>query len=164
MKVPNRTRKLLTNALLHRWSNPEEHKKRSAQYSGENNPFYGKRHSAETVAVIRAKLRVAMRGSGNPFYGKRHSAETVELIREKATGVNPSEATRKKMSVARLGRKLTFEHCQHISQGWRNRTTPTKAKGVAKSVEHNRRVAEARRGSKLIDGHYVNFTIEDVLR
>lgn len=61
---------------------------------GDNNPFYGKKHTTETKQKISEanKGRVAspqeieMRkrinaGEKNPFYGKKHSPETVEKIK-----------------------------------------------------------------------------------
>jgi plasmid stability protein len=62
----------------------------SAARSGENNPNYGKTHSAETRAKMRAaqtgktfsaetraKLRAAKSGENNPFYGKKLSPESI---------------------------------------------------------------------------------------
>lgn len=43
---------------------------------GENNPWFGKHHSEET----KAKLRAMFSGKNNPFYGKTHSAETRKKI------------------------------------------------------------------------------------
>lgn len=42
---------------------------------GEKNPFYGKRHSKESINKMKKKLpNVA--GENNPFYGKKHSEES----------------------------------------------------------------------------------------
>lgn len=44
-----------------------------------------------------------IKGENNPFYGKKHSPEVIQLLREKATGVIVSPATRKKLSEAHKG-------------------------------------------------------------
>ena len=44
-----------------------------------------------------------LRGENNPFYGKKHSPEAIQLLREKATGVIFSPATKKKLSEAHKG-------------------------------------------------------------
>lgn len=51
--------------------------------NGENNPFYGKKHSEETLNKLRGDERLSHKGRNNPFYGKTHNDETKELIREK---------------------------------------------------------------------------------
>jgi hypothetical protein len=50
---------------------------------GEFNPFYGKKHSEETLNKLRGDERLSHKGKDNPFYGKTHDEETKELIREK---------------------------------------------------------------------------------
>lgn len=65
------------------------HHKGNIDNKGEKNPFYGKKHSAETKAKIstakkgkklseehKAKLSAAKKGEGNPRYGKPCSDET----------------------------------------------------------------------------------------
>lgn len=61
---------------------------------GENNPFYGKKHTIETKNRIseqkigskvteetKEKLRIAFSGSRNPMYGKTHTKEAKNKIR-----------------------------------------------------------------------------------
>ena len=57
----------------------EEKIKISIKYSGEGNPFYGKKHSEEVKKFLseEAKKRI---GNKNPFYGHAHSNETKEKI------------------------------------------------------------------------------------
>lgn len=55
---------------------------------GESNPNYGN-HS--------------LSGENNPFYGKKHSPEVIEFLRRKATGVVASDKTRKKLSESHKG-------------------------------------------------------------
>jgi hypothetical protein len=64
--------------------------------SGNKNPFYGRRHSDESIAKMkeshkgqivtadtREKLSISLSGSGNPFYGKKHSEEAKQKMRGK---------------------------------------------------------------------------------
>tara|TARA_Y100000296_G_C5177562_1_gene261017 strand:+ start:485 stop:1276 length:792 start_codon:yes stop_codon:yes gene_type:complete len=50
--------------------------------SGEQNPFYGKTHSQETIRKIKAALKGKMLGDQNPFYGKTHTEEAKKKIKE----------------------------------------------------------------------------------
>lgn len=40
---------------------------------GSKNPFYGRKHKPESLAIMKFKLSAMMRGKKNPFYGKKHS-------------------------------------------------------------------------------------------
>ena len=50
---------------------------------GENNPFYGKKHTVKVRKILsnNAKKRV---GEKNPFYGKKHDYITRKIISTKA--------------------------------------------------------------------------------
>jgi hypothetical protein len=63
--------------------------------SGNNNPFYGKKHSIESKEKIskkntgkkrseqhKKKISIAMTGENNPFYGKKHTEESRAKISE----------------------------------------------------------------------------------
>lgn len=56
----------------------------SKAFSGENNPFYGKKHTEETIAYLRENC--ANYGEDNGFYGKKHTEETLETLRSNAKG------------------------------------------------------------------------------
>lgn len=56
----------------------------SKAFSGENNPFYGKKHKEETLQILRTKC--ANYGEDNGFYGKKHTEETLEILKAKAKG------------------------------------------------------------------------------
>lgn len=60
---------------------------------GENNPFYGHKHTEESKAIIRAKKT-----------GSTHFQETREKMSASHTGTTKSEETRLKMSIAATGR------------------------------------------------------------
>lgn len=64
---------------------PEMRAAASKRQSGENNSFYGKTHTEETIAKIRSSLTGFKRpdsfaenrkGQGNAFYGKQHTEES----------------------------------------------------------------------------------------
>ena len=62
------------------------------------------------------ELKESLKGSGNPFYGKKHTKETLEKIRIQNIGKKASEETKKKMSNTRLGVKKTEEHKAKIGR------------------------------------------------
>lgn len=82
----------------------------------------GRKHSIETRAAIgskhrgkivteetRAKMKIAKSGENHPFFGKNHSEETKMKMRKPK-----SEETRLKMSLARIGKKLSPETMKKI--------------------------------------------------
>lgn len=131
---------------------------------GKNNPMFGKHHSEET----RKKIRDSMpdnSGGNNPMFGKHHSEETKKKMSEVHS--NPSEGTRKKMSIAKignkycLGNKLTDEAKKKISEATRGQNHPlfgkkhteqTKEKigntnrGKIRSDETKKKIGNASRG------------------
>ncbi len=52
-------------------------------YSGEKNPFYGKKHSQESIDSMKDKLSEIFSGESNPFFGKTHTDEAKEKIKNK---------------------------------------------------------------------------------
>lgn len=46
---------------------------------GENNPFYGKKHSLEVMLKMRSN-RKDVSGSNNAFYGKKHTDESIRKM------------------------------------------------------------------------------------
>ena len=88
--------------------------------SGDKNPFYGKKHSAES----RKKMSDASSGEKNYFYGKHLSEEHRKKLSDSKKGEknhfygkSHSNETRKKMSVAQKGvphPKITCPHCSKL--------------------------------------------------
>lgn len=97
----------MTRSVQAMWNNASDEfrAKHKAQRQGENNPMFGKTHTAEARQTIREKnlgkvpwskgkkfteehrAKIAENakqrtGEKNPFYGKTHSAETREKIRQ----------------------------------------------------------------------------------
>ena len=84
--------------------------------AGENNPFYGKNHSAET----RKRLSEANSGENHPFYGKNHSDETLKKMSEanKRTmlGKKHSDEILRKMSEAQKGENNSMFGKNHSAE------------------------------------------------
>lgn len=73
----------------------EVRRKLSESRRGENNPFYGKRHSRE----YREKLSKMNRGENHPNYGKSHSQEARQKISNAGIGRVASEETKLRRSI-----------------------------------------------------------------
>jgi hypothetical protein len=73
---------------------------------------YGYKQSEE----IKKKKSIAMSGDKNPFYGKKHTPETMEIIKNKNIGKKLSKETCQKMSEKRKGVSKTPEHRSKIGR------------------------------------------------
>ena len=80
---------------------------KKGKYTGEGNPFYGKRHSTET----RKKL------SDSWDYDKHFSTETRRKLSEAHKGKKFSEEHKKKIGASRKGKKMSEEFCRKNSEG-----------------------------------------------
>jgi len=56
----------------------------STNHHGENNPFYGKKHSVETKQTLSEWMSGRYVGDKNAFYGKTHTNETRKILSEKS--------------------------------------------------------------------------------
>ena len=98
-------------------------------------------------------------GTKNPFYGKHHSEETKRFLSERVI----SKETKKKMSVAKKGKKLSIEHSRKIALGntGKKRTEEVKKKasermmgernpwrGKHHSEETKKKLSELNKGEK----------------
>lgn len=107
----------------------EEAKKRnsiilSEMYKAENNPFYGKHFSDETIKQMSEQKR----GENNHFYGKHHTDKTRKDLSEKLSGENNpnygkhrSDETKEKISKANKGRVVSEESRNKMREAWKHR-------------------------------------------
>ena len=89
-------------------------KKEENKKYGKENPFYGKTHSAEAVAKIKAVNR---KKENNSFWGNTHSQETKNKISKankgRLLGIPKTEEQKKKMSVSNKNRKEIIVNNKH---------------------------------------------------
>jgi hypothetical protein len=150
--VSEETKKKISKARVGFKTSDETKKKLSKLFSGEKNPFYGKRHTAETMKrvseantgrtlSIEHKLKIAesIRGEKNGNYGKNfsgekssrygktHTEEVRKIISEKVSGKNH-----------RLyGKTHTEETKKRMRENsyWRGKKRPDISKSM--SIRHN---------------------------
>lgn len=114
------TKKKISKACIGRKLSEETRLKISKATSGENNPYFGKHHSAETRKKMsenhwdcsgknhylfgkhipeetKQKLREANLGENNYWYGKHRSEESKDKVRQKILGIKRSEETKQKI-------------------------------------------------------------------
>lgn len=77
----------------------------SQKLSGENNPWYGKKHTNEELEKMSVNRKGKCAGENNYWYGKNLSEETKLKISKSKTGKVTSEETKRKQSEAHLGNK-----------------------------------------------------------
>ena len=113
---------------------------------GENNPFFGKKHSAETKAMLSARM----------------TPERREALRQRFIGVSLTEAAKKKMSIAAKRRGISKTAREKMAESLRGKkhSAETKAKmsaaskGRKKSNEARAKMSAARKGKPLSPFQY----------
>ena len=136
-------------------SNPSEETRKKisenhADFSGENNPNYGKECSPET----REKIAASHRGKPSPQRGVKRSPETCKRISDAMKGkpsprkgVKLSPETKEKMSKSKKGkgRPHTPETRRKISEA--NKGKPSPQRGVPRSEETKAKISEAQKAA-----------------
>lgn len=74
-------------------------KKIAEAKKGENNPFFGKHHTKESLQ----KMSESLSGENHPFFGKHHSEESRQKMSEAHKGKHLSEKSRQRLSEAICG-------------------------------------------------------------
>jgi group I intron endonuclease len=98
-EVKAKLRELRTGTV----NSSESNEKRRQAGLGKNNHFYGKKHSAATLAILAEKSRKQMLGT-------KRSPEFGQKISRVLTGIVRSEETRKRISLAKKGQGLGRKH------------------------------------------------------
>lgn len=116
----------------------QRRKEISKRYSGEKNPFYGKKHSNETINrlvdvaknrsletykkiaaknrdkkvpdSVRLKISKATKGDKNHFFGKHHTEEAKRKISDKKTGIPLSDSRKEKHRLSSSKRIELFRY------------------------------------------------------
>ena len=95
------------------WTAPDWYRKQKSEANaGEKNPFYGRKHSEET----RAKLRATHAGQRHVNYGKHLSEETKAKISTAHTGMKCSDETRRKLSELNKGKAPSADALRKAAQ------------------------------------------------
>ena len=74
--------------------------KLNSMRTGDKNPFYGKKHTEETKAIIRKKVS----GENHPFYGKKRPEEFAAKVSAALKGRSKTEEHKKAISASRVGK------------------------------------------------------------
>ncbi len=83
------------------WKQKLKEAKSGDKWKGENNPFYGKKHTEEFKKKMSENKKGTFKGEKNPFYGKKHTEENIKMF---------SETARKTFK----GKAKSIEHRQKI--------------------------------------------------
>jgi hypothetical protein len=108
----------------------ESKKKISAHMRGENNPFFGKKHTKESLKLI-----------GDVNRGKILGEEWKRKLSEATKGRPKSEETKKRMSLSAIGKRKSPEHIKKITDAQR---------GKIISEDQRRKIREALFKRKLL--------------
>lgn len=90
---------------------PDNDKIVSAFWLMSNDKKTGRSVSAEDYALARKLKQEAMQGENNSFYGKRHSEETKNIIREKISKANLGRPGTRKRPVICINTGVSYDSC-----------------------------------------------------
>lgn len=94
--IVQESREKLSNAAKKVVWDEDKKKQLSIRMSGENNPFYGKKHTKENIDKMK-KNRKDTSGKNNPMYGKHHTKEAKEKMSQEKKGVLLSDEHKAKL-------------------------------------------------------------------
>ena len=131
------------------------------EIKGENNPFYGQKHTRRIKKILSQKARLRV-GELNSFFGKQHNEKTKKNISDKAKirlsikenngmyGRSHSEEVKKKLSEYNKGKTIPLEVRKKISNTIKEKykDIPHFNLGRIHSEETRRKYSESRKGEK----------------
>lgn len=112
-------RQNMSKATKRRWEDPEYRDKclkilASRDYSGEKNPFYGKKHSEESLRNM-SLGHVDVSGDKNPMFGRHHTEKAKEKIREaRLKQIIPAKDTSIEIAVQNELRRIGVPFEKHV--------------------------------------------------
>lgn len=113
-------------------------------FDGKNNPFYGKKHTKESIAKMILSRKMFYEKTGKyPMSGKKHSEEAKKKMSDSRKMVIMSEEWKKNISKALKGRKkppFSQEHRNKIGLG-------NKGKIISKEIRE--KISNANKGRKI---------------
>ena len=112
----------------------------SCKGSGENNPFYGKKHSDKTKATISIKATGRNVGELNGFFGKHHSEKTKAILREKCAHIGADNGFFGKTHTSEtveIIRRKNIEHHKSLTLEERNAIRCKQTIGHARAMAKN---------------------------
>lgn len=98
------TKEILREKATGRKQSEESNRKRRESMLGENNPFYEKHHTEETLKILSDKAKERFTHEKSVFYGKHHTEETKQILREKAILRSKDEEFLRKQREAKIGK------------------------------------------------------------
>jgi group I intron endonuclease len=123
-------------------------------FLGETNPFYGRKHTPESIEKIRQSIgnqlsgesnpQWGLRGELSPCWGRKHSEESKRKIADGNRGKILSEETRQKMSeAARKRPPISEETRQKLREA---RKKQKRKRGFHLSEEHKQKLSDSQKG------------------
>lgn len=88
--------------------------------TGEQNPFYGKKHTEDTIKRIREKARKNSKGELNGMYGKTHTQESRKKISLNNGMRGKPSPTRKRVKLTLNDFTKEFDCVQHLFEFIKN--------------------------------------------
>ena len=118
-----------------------------ADMSGDKNPFFGKKHSEDTIK----KMSESKTGENHPNFGKHRSDETKKNISESNMGHIVSDETRNKISLSKIGTIISDITKEKMVKSHLGKKFGKSSKyfGVFYSKSINRWVSKTQRNGKI---------------
>ena len=90
-------------------------RKSSRHLSGPNHPLYGTHRTEEQKKAQSEKVSQLQKGENNSFYGKKHTEASLEKMRKAHKGFKHKQETKEKMSKKMKGH-LVSQECRETKQ------------------------------------------------
>jgi len=135
---------------------------RIGKQCGEQNPMYGKHHSVVTLAKMSAAEIGKQRGERHPMYGKHPSTETLAKMSAIKIGKHPSDETRAKTSAAMTGEQNPSWRGGISFEPYPTTWTAHFRKAIRKRDNHTCALCSKVQGEKRFAVHHINYDKEDL--